>query len=213
MLGLVARTAREHDARRRPRSLVGLDAIAIVGRAHPGDRRVGPHGCSDRGRVVADRPDDLGHGHVAVRVAGDLRGAGEGSVPRRREQPQRVPALGSPRVGHLTALEHDMVDAPLGEAAAHGKAGVPGPDDHGRRAHGRADGRWWLGRVRPQPTVTLTGVGLVRASNTAERFCDCATRPAISSGVASASMSKWTLTSLKPLRTSGSPPRMPRMLC
>ena len=48
-------------------------------------------------------------------------------------------------------------------------------------------------------------------SNTAERFCDWATSAAISSAVASASMSKRTVTPLKPLRISGSAPRMPRM--
>src|SRR5690606_13429859 len=62
-----------------------------------------------------------------------------------------------------------------------------------------------------QATVTVTLVGFVMMSNTAERFWDCATSASICSRVASASMSKVTLTSSNPLRTSLSAPRMPRM--
>jgi hypothetical protein len=39
-----------------------------------------------------------------------------------------------------------------------------------------------------QLTTTVTFVGLVTMSYTAERFCDCATRASISSRLASASM-------------------------
>ena len=45
---------------------------------------------------------------------------------------------------------------------------------------------------RAQATVTVTFVGLVSASKTAERFCDWATSAAISSASASASISKLT---------------------
>ncbi len=62
-----------------------------------------------------------------------------------------------------------------------------------------------------QATSTVTFVGLVSASKTAERFCDWATRASMSAGEASASIEKVTLMSLKPLRTSASAPRMPRM--
>jgi hypothetical protein len=31
---------------------------------------------------------------------------------------------------HLAALEHHVIDRPLGEATTHGEAGVAGPDDH-----------------------------------------------------------------------------------
>jgi hypothetical protein len=41
---------------------------------------------------------------------------------------------------------------------------------------------------RDQTTSTLTTVGFVMMSYTAERFCDCATSALISSGVASASI-------------------------
>ena len=59
------------------------------------------------------------------------------------------------------------------------------------------------------PTSTATLVGLVTMSNTAERFCDCATSASMSSRDASASILKRTVTPSKPLRTSPSMPRMP----
>ncbi len=62
-----------------------------------------------------------------------------------------------------------------------GEPCVPRPDDH----RGRADGA----PGRAQLTSTVTFVGFVIASNTADRFCDWATRPWISSGLASASIS------------------------
>jgi hypothetical protein len=36
-----------------------------------------------------------------------------------------------PRIGHLAALEHHMVDPALAQAAAGGEPCVPGPDDDG----------------------------------------------------------------------------------
>src|SRR5262249_37649290 len=49
------------------------------------------------------------------------------------------PSLGTPRVGDLAALEDDMVDRALGEAAAHGESGVAGADDDRRcRSNGTA---------------------------------------------------------------------------
>ena len=60
---------------------------------------------------------------------------GQPGLPVRREQPQRVPALGPPRVRHLTALEDHVVDRAFGEAAAHRQAGVAGADDHGGDVH------------------------------------------------------------------------------
>ena len=59
--------------------------------------------------------------------------------------------------------------------------------------------------------MTVTSVGFESASNTAERFWDWATSASISSRDASASIVNVTLMSLKPLRTSLSTPRNPRM--
>ena len=108
-------------------------------------------------------------------VVGEAR---EARLPVGGQEAERVPALGLPGVRDLAALEDDVVDAAVGEDAADGEAGVPGPDDDDAGPARRA-----------QLTVTVTFVGLVMTSKTAERFCDWATSASMSSGLASASIS------------------------
>ena len=80
------------------------------------------------GEVAVDEElDRLRYGAVRVRLAPLVPEAREPALPVGREEPQRVPALGLPRVSHLAALEDDVVDRALGEAAAHRQAGVPRP--------------------------------------------------------------------------------------
>jgi hypothetical protein len=112
---------------------------------------------------------------------------GQAALPVGSEQPQRVPAFGPPGVCHLTALEHDVVDRPVGQEVTRGQARVPRADD---------DRGYALDDVTLQATSTVTFVGLVSASNTAERFCDWATSASMSSVEASASMVNVTLMSL-----------------
>ena len=78
-----------------------------------------------------------------------------------------------------------MVDRAVGEAAAHGQTGMASPNDDGSSAQGPGPSDPAL---PGQLTSTVTFVGFVRASKTADRFCDWATIALISSGVASASM-------------------------
>ena len=80
---------------------------------------------------------------------------------------------------YLASLDDQVVDRARGEVVADGEAGMAGPDHQGGRA----------GHAGAHPTSTVTFVGLVRMSNTAERFCDCATRASMSSASASASIS------------------------
>ena len=103
------------------------------------------------------------------------------------KQPQRVPPFAPPGIRHLAALEYDVVDRPLTEEVAGGEACVPGADDDRGGA---------LGGLAAQATSTVTFVGFVRASNTAERFWDWATSASISCLEASASMVNVTLMSL-----------------
>jgi hypothetical protein len=74
-------------------------------------------------------------------------------------------------VRQLTTLEDDVVDGTLGEEVAGGKAGMAGAYDDCSEA---------LDGESAQATSTATSVGFVSASNTAERFCDCATSASIS---------------------------------
>ena len=72
-----------------------------------------------------------------------------------------------------------MVDRPVAEETARGEARVPRTDD---------DRGGVLDDLAPQATSTVTFVGFVSASNTAERFWDWATSASMSSFDASASM-------------------------
>ena len=119
----------------------------------------------------SDELDDVGARHVAVGIGAVVANAREPALPVGSQQPQGVPALAPPRVRQLAALEHDVVDRPLGEEVAGGEAGVPGAYDNcGEVLDGEC----------PQATSTVTSVGFVRASNTAERFWDWATSASIS---------------------------------
>jgi len=100
-----------------------------------------------------------------------------------------------------------VVDRPLGETPARREPRVTGSDDDGGDLFDDSSPDRYVAVVLLTATVTL--VGLVTTSYTAERFCDCATIASMSSSDASASMSKLTLISSYPLRTSLSIPRMP----
>ena len=164
--GDVGHARGEHHAGAAPCAAVGGDGVPVTIDRHPDDPRPGLHRRADRPGVVVDQLDDLGHRHEPVGIT-PIGEAGQAGVPARREQPQRVPPLGPPRVGHPAALQHDVVDRALGQALAHRQAGVAGTDDD------RADG--FAAHRSAQCVSTTTVVGLVMMSNTAERFCDWAT--------------------------------------
>src|SRR5690606_4149872 len=184
----VAGAARQHHRAGAELAVARGQVVAVVGAPYRGDVHAGAdRGAGERG-VALDELDHLGHGHVAVRVRAVVVVARQAALPVRGEETEGVPALPPPGVRHLTALEHDVVDRPFAEEVARREAGVAGPDDD--RGDSLDDGS------TSQATSTVTSVGLVRASNTAERFCDWATRASISSREASASMWKVTLMSL-----------------
>ena len=93
----------------------------------------------------------------------------------------------APGVRDLSPLKHNMVDRTVGEEMTRGQASVARADND----RGSAFDGGFL-----QATSTVTSVGLVSASTTADRFCDCATSASMSSLDASASMWKVTLMSL-----------------
>jgi hypothetical protein len=66
-----------------------------------------------------------------------------------------------PGVRHLAAFKDNVVDRPLGQEMACGEASVASADD---------DGRYSLDGSTSQATSTVTSVGFVSASKTAERF-------------------------------------------
>ena len=111
-----------------------------------------------------DQLDNLGARRVPVGIRAVITEVrGKSALPVRREQPQRVPALATPRVRDLATLDYDVVDRPLTEEVTGGEPGVAGAYDNSREA---------LDGEAPQVTATVTSVGFVSASNTAERFWD-----------------------------------------
>jgi len=79
----------------------------------------------------SDELDDFGSGHVAVRIGAVIANVREPALPVGSQQPQGVPALAPPRVRHLAALEHDVVDRSLTEEVAGGEASVASAYDNG----------------------------------------------------------------------------------
>ena len=79
-------------------------------------------------RVAVEEIDDLGHGAVAVGIVAVIAEARQAALPVGRQQAKRVPAFGAPRIGHLAALDDDMLDRALGEAAAHRQPSMAGAD-------------------------------------------------------------------------------------
>ena len=71
-------------------------------------------------------------------------------------------------MGDIRPFQNNMVNRPISETGTYGEAGMAGADDDG------VDLRWaWLQDRSPvQLTSTVTLVGLVITSYTAERFCD-----------------------------------------
>ena len=131
MLGDVAGARRHHHALRPPFAPVGLDHIAAVGLAQAGDGGVGLDRRRDHSSVTVEERDRLGHVPVAVRVVALVAEARQAALPVRRQQPERLPALGAPGVGDLAALQHHVVERAIGQAPAHGEPGVPGADHDG----------------------------------------------------------------------------------
>ncbi len=162
-------------------------AVSAVGQPHRRDIHAGADRCT---RDLGEALDELGHfahRHVAVRFQPLIAKAGQAALPVGREQPQGVPAFAAPGVRHLAALEHDVIYRPVAEEVACREARVPRSDnDRGEALDGWAS----------QATSTVTSVGFVRASNTAERFTDWATSASMSCRDASASMLNVTLMSL-----------------
>ena len=182
----VAGTGRQNDGIAVPRTTIRDDLVAVTDAPDGRDRGARPYRCGRHVGVPDQEVDGLGHGAEPVGIFASIRETGQPALPVRRQQPQRVPAFGPPGVGHLAALEDHMVDRAPCQAPAHGQAGLASPDHDGRYPH-CCPLLWDSRGVYLTSTVTL--VGLVMMSYTAERFCDCATSALMSSGDASASMS------------------------
>lgn len=133
---------------------------ALVIGSQRGDSGVRLDGCAHLAGITIDELDHVGHGHEAVRIPPVVHQPRKTALPVRGEQTQRIPPLGAPGVGHLAALDDNVVDRATAEEVACRQPGVTRANDDGGHPHpGPA-----------QLTSTLTLVGLVITSKTAERF-------------------------------------------
>ena len=82
-------------------------------------------------RIALEPKGQLGHGHETVGRRSIIGIARQGALPVRCEQPERVPPLRPPGIGHSPPLEDDMVHVALREAAAHRQAAMASADDDG----------------------------------------------------------------------------------
>ncbi len=127
----VAGAAGEHDAPAADLAAAGADVVAVGRRPDGGDGGLGAHRrVRDAGEAI-DEGGHLARRHVAVGLRAVVGVARQAALPVGREQAQRVPALAAPGVRHLPALEHEVVDRPVGEEPARGEAGMAGPDHDG----------------------------------------------------------------------------------
>ena len=126
----------DHHGLAAPDAAIRDDLVAISVARQGFDRGAGLERGIDEPGVAFDERHHLGHCHEAVGIVTVVGEAGHPGLPVGRQQTQGVPALRPPRVGHLAALDHHMIDPARGEAMAHGEAGMPGPDHDGRRMHG-----------------------------------------------------------------------------
>ncbi len=129
--GDVAGAAGQHDRAAAPLAAIGGDHISATVALHRGDVGMGLHRRRNGARITVDEFDGLGHRAVAVGIVALIAVAGQPALPVGRQQAQRIPALGTPCMGDLTALQHDMIDGALRQAPAHRQAGLAAADDNG----------------------------------------------------------------------------------
>jgi hypothetical protein len=149
-----ARSGRQHHRPGAEEVVVCEDLKAPRPGAQAVHRGGGADRCGDETGVAGQGGHDAVDRHEPVWVVAGVVVAWQPGLPVWGEQPKARPALGPPRVRHLTALQDDMVDGALGEAAAHGQAGVPGTDDNGRGLHHAGV---WSAAVRPARRAPSSG--------------------------------------------------------
>ena len=158
-----ARRPRSGDDRiARPGALVGDHVEASTTRPHVLDGDVRTDRRPETLPVGTEQRDRLVLGHEAIRVRAVVTMAGQSGHPVRGQQPERVPPLGAPRVGHLPPVEDDVVDPPPGEVVAHRQSGLAGADHHDWRSHHvlrppRPGWSWGWRRCRTPPSASATG--------------------------------------------------------
>ncbi len=95
-----------------------------------------------------------------------IREVRQSGLPVWREQAERLPPLAAPALGDLAALEYDVADAAVDQAATQCESCLTGADH---------DGFDLPHHTHRTATAISTGTPLVMTSKTAERARDCST--------------------------------------
>jgi hypothetical protein len=182
---LVAPAGRDDHVGGPVAAAIGGDDEPVAVASHGPDTRVLLDRCGEGAGVVGEMSAELGGRHESVGIPAPVRPGGERVHPVRREQVERVPRVAVPPLADTAALQHHVVTAARGQAAAGGQAGLAGADDDG------VDGghRWFASRGpcrttgrREQPAVRM-GRAVRRPrrrSRPGPRWTRCRTRPTAS---------------------------------
>ena len=121
-------TGGDDDMTCMPGAAVGDDAEAGAAGSWTGchfhDGRVRDDRRTERRCVAFQVLHQLTRAQVAVGIGSGIVPARQPGHPGRSEQVQRVPALATPALRHLTPIEHDVITLDFGKHPAHGQAGV-----------------------------------------------------------------------------------------
>jgi aspartokinase len=136
--------------------------------------------------VIFEVRNEIRHVHKTVWIIADIVVTGQLRLPIRRQQLEAIPAAFAPGIRYLATLEYHVRHIVLRQQVACSKAGMASTNDDD--VSGAGEPCAYLSITNHLLTTTFTFVGFVMMSNTAERFCDCATSAAMSSSDASASI-------------------------
>jgi len=121
----------------RPRAVRSAARVELERSARPGAHVVHGDALAQRRRERCGEPleirDDLVACHEAVGIVARVRIARQATLPVRRDEAERIPALVTLRVPDAVAFEDDVLDPTVGELAREREPGLARADDRDRR--------------------------------------------------------------------------------
>ncbi len=129
--GPVAIPRGNRDHRRHPEAPAGRDDEAARRSRDALDDRPLFDGRRKRIGIAREEVDHLVDGHESVRIGSRIREVRQSRLPVWREQAERLPPLAAPALGDPAALEYDVADAAVDQAATQRESCLTGADHDG----------------------------------------------------------------------------------